>query len=222
MKIEDIYSTLKSDGYVVLRDYFTEDQVDLLHKESVRVLTEHQDKRSYLPEKNKEGCSDDERIFHVERYSQPIKIYFSDDNLFNAIAKKYCSRVDKKTLVNRLTYEEGKIKNSGAGWHRDNHDCQFKAIMYLTDVKESNGCFRFVTNSSKRHIGKPPPRKDAYSDTRYADATVKMIVDTKKDCEIIDIVGNKGTVILADTTYIHRGRIIEEGERIALTQYFFT
>jgi len=221
MKIEEIYNKLSKEGYIVLHDYFAEDQVDLLYNECLRVLKDHQKDRSYLPEKNKEGCSDDERIFYVEKYSKPIQIYFSDDNLFNSIARKYCPRVNKKTLVNRLTYEEGKIRNSGAGWHRDNHDCQFKAIMYLTDVKETNGCFRFITNSSKRHIGKPQPRKNAYCDTRYSDETIKLIVDTKKDCEIIDIIGKKGTVILVDTTYIHRGKVIEEGERIALTQYFF-
>ena len=34
------------------------------------------------------------------------------------------------------------IRNSGAGWHRDNHECQFKTIMYLTDVNDKNGCFQ--------------------------------------------------------------------------------
>mgnify|MGYP000683802021 CR=1 FL=1 len=37
----------------------------------------------------------------------------------------------------------------------------------------------------------------------------------------IEICGNKGDIILADTTYVHRGKIIEEGSRKAITQYFF-
>ena len=52
-------------------------------------------------------------------------------------------------MINKLVYEEGIIKNSGGGWHRDAHDCQFKVLMYLSDVNEKNGCFQFITNSSK-------------------------------------------------------------------------
>ena len=32
----------------------------------------------------------------------------------------------------------------------------------------------------------------------------------------------KGNSSNCDTTYIHRGKIIEEGERYAVTQYFIT
>ena len=42
-----------------------------------------------------------------------------------------------------------------------------------------------------------------------------------ENIELHNILGNKGTIVLVDTTYIHRGNIIEEGERKAMTQYFF-
>jgi hypothetical protein len=166
-----------------------------------------------------ENCSNDERIFHSENYSQYIKL-FSDEALFNECAREYKSRLNKKTLLNKLTYEEGKVKNSGAGWHRDNHECQFKALMYLTDVSERNGNFQFLTNSSKRFIGYPKPRQANYN-TRYSDETISELLKDHTNMKLHNIIGKAGTVILADTTYIHRGNIIEEGERKAVTQYFF-
>ena len=94
--------------------------------------------------------------------------------------------------------------------------------MYLSNVSEKNGCFRWVSNSNKKFIGNPKPRKNAYVNTRFDDKTIENIVENKNNnCEIFDIVGKKGTIILADTTYIHRGKIIEEGERRAITEYFF-
>jgi len=123
-------------------------------------------------------------------------------------------------LINQLKFKKGVTNSSGGGWHRDNHDCQFKSIMYLTDVDESQGNFQWITNSSKRHIGYPTPRTASYN-TRYADDVVDSIVETNKSCELVNITGPKGTVILADTTYIHRGKVIEADERKAITQYYF-
>ena len=167
-----------------------------------------------------EDCAKDERIFHAEKFSNFIKNEFSDNVLFNSIAKHYSNNINKKTLINKLAFEENKIKNSGAGWHRDNHDCQFKAIMYLSDVTEKNGNFQFITNSSKKHIGMPPPRTPSYN-TRFHDLTINEIMTNNNNCELHNIIGRKGTIILVDTTYIHRGNIIEEGDRFAMTQYYF-
>ena len=81
---------------------------------------------------DKENCSKDERIFYAERYSSYIKDNFSNNKIFNLLFANYYKGVksNKKTLINKLIYEKGKIKNSGAGWHRDNHHCQFKVLTY--------------------------------------------------------------------------------------------
>lgn len=126
-------------------------------------------------------------------------------------------------MANKLKYEKDKIKNSGAGWHRDNHVCQFKALLYLSDVNIDNGNFQFLTESSKEFIGFPDGRRDnnnnfVHDNTRYTDETVKNLLNNK--IKILNVCGEAGSLILTDTTYIHRGNIINSGERIALTQYF--
>jgi len=208
---------LKTYGIVLIKKYYKENTINKISEEYERVFSTHKNKIEIL---DAEDCSNDERIFHTERYSELIKDTFSYRPLFNKIAQTYRSHLNKKTLINKLVYEEGKVKNSGAGWHRDNHDCQFKTIMYLSDVKSENGPFTWITNSSKRHIGYPEPRTKGYT-TRFHDKTIEKLLNKNKDCEKIEVCGSAGDIILANTTYIHRGKVIEKGIRKAMTEYFF-
>lgn len=219
VSVELLLDTLRSDGIVVVTDYFSEETINLLDHEVIRLLNEQKDKVEIL---DKEGVSKDKRLFHAEKYSILLNQVFANNQFFHTISQAYSGRLsnNKKTLINLLEYDKKELRNSGAGWHRDNHDCQFKAIMYLTDVDTSNGNFQWITNSSKRHIGKPEPRTKGY-DTRFFDSTIEKIIKENENCKLINVTGKKGTIIFADTTYIHRGNIIRSGARRAITQYFF-
>ena len=78
----------------------------------------------------------------------------------------------------------------------------------------------FLTNSNTTKIGFPKPRNPNYN-TRFHDETIDILIKNNSNINLHDIVGKKGTIILVDTTYIHRGNIIKNGERNAMTQYFF-
>jgi len=214
---ENIMNSLVRNGIVILEDYYTNEEVSKMEEEFNSVFEKHGDVVDIL---DKEDCSKDERIFHAEKFSPYLKQRISDDKLFETIVTEYTkvNRRNKKVLLNKVEYKEGEVRNSGAGWHRDNHDCQFKVIVYLSDVNERNGNFQFLTNSSKHHIGYPTPRTTSYN-TRFSDEVVEGLI--KDNVELINIVGKKGTVLLANTIYIHRGNIIQEGDRKAITQYYF-
>ena len=212
-----IKESLHKHGICIFKNYFDTQFVNELHVEATRLLHEQSSKVQIL---DKEDCSNDERLFHAQKYSDTIK-QFADDDLLNKLAAAYNKNIDKKTLINRIVHEPGVVKNSGAGWHRDNHTCQFKTLMYLTDVNVNNGNFQWVTNSNAKHIGMPVPRTDSYN-TRFHDHVVKSIVRENDACEIIDVVSDAGDIVVTDTTYIHRGNIIQAGERVAITQYYFT
>lgn len=208
---------LKTYGICILKNYYSNEIIDKLTNKFHKIFNKNKNKIEIL---DKEDCSNDERIFHAEKYSTTLKKIWSDNEFFNNIALTYTNhRLNKKTLINKVVYEEGLIKNSGAGWHRDNHDCQFKVLMYLSDVNEKNGPFQFITNSSKKYIGYPKPRTENYN-TRFHDKTIEDLMEKNENCNKHDVIGEKGTIIIVDTTYIHRGKIIEEGERYAITEYF--
>ncbi len=215
---EMILLLLKQYGICILENYFENEIIENLEKEYENIFNNYKNDIEIL---DKENCSKDERIFHCEKYSEYIKKIYSDNHFFDIITQIYTQRnFNKKTLINKLEYNSNEIRNSGAGYHRDNHDCQFKTIMYLTDVNEKNGCFTFITNSSKKHIGYPKSRSEYYN-TRYYDETIEELLEKNQKCKKYEICGKRGTIILVDTTYIHRGKIIEEGLRKAITQYYF-
>jgi len=111
---------------------------------------------------------------------------------------------------------------SGGSWHRDSIFRQFKSIVYLTDVDENNGPFEMIINS---HIPKQI-KKDEKSanyesmqsrfDAQEIDRLVKQHPERLKT-----LTGKAGTVILVDTSVIHRGIPLKQGTRYALTNYFF-
>lgn len=208
---------LREYGICILENMFDDKIVTNFIKEFEIVFNNN---KQHIEILDKESCSNDERIFHAEKYSKFINDNFYNNSFLNEIASKYNRKLNKKTLLNKIIYENGKIKNSGAGWHRDNHNCQFKALMYLSDVTNENGNFQFLTNSNTKQIGYPKPRTPSYN-TRFHDETIDLIIKNNSNIILHDIVGNKGIVILVDTTYIHRGNIIKSGERKAMTQYFF-
>lgn len=210
---------MKFEGFSIVDGLYTNEQLDTMENEFHRLFDEHKDLIEIL---DKEGCSNDERIFNAQKHSPVLKSLITDNSLLNNHVKSYTGRdpTTDKLLINRLVYEEGKVKNSGAGWHRGNHMCQFKTLVYLSDVSEKTGNFQFMTKSSTKHIGYPTPRTPSYN-TRFEDKTVYDITKNNQGCQIINMCGKRGTVILVDTTYIHRGNIIKEGKRFAATQYYF-
>lgn len=216
--INDVVNAINKDGICIIEDFFSDEQIDLLENEVDRLLTEQ---KGLIQIDDKEDCSKDERIFHAERHSKDIADLFANNSFINGVCKQYIGThpTMKKTMINRVVFSEHEVRNSGAGWHRDNHDLQFKAIMYLTDVDETKGNFRWITNSHKKHIGFPTPRTTSYN-TRFADDVVEDVLKNHSDCKIIDIIGKRGTMIIANTSYVHRGNIIQSGERKAITQYF--
>ena len=217
-RLEHLIETLKQDGIFVLTNYFTPAQISILQQEFDNIYYLHEDKVEIL---EKEDVSRDKRIFGVQNFSNIFRDYYHDNSVFNTISQVYTNRVgERKTLINLLEFSEDEVRNSGAGWHRDNHDCQFKIITYLTDVNENNGNFQWICNSSKKHIGYPTPRTESYN-TRFFDETIEKEVLSNPFCQTINVVGKAGDTIIVDTTYIHRGNIIKEGHRKAVTQYFF-
>jgi len=208
---------LKEYGICILENFFDDKVITNFINEFGIIFNTYKESIDIL---DKEECSKDERIFHAEKYSSYIKNNFYNNSFLNEIALKYNKNLNKKTLLNKIVYEDGVTKNSGAGWHRDNHTCQFKALIYLSDVTNENGNFQFLTNSNTKKIGFPKPRTPNYN-TRFHDETIDILIKNNSNIKLHDIVGKKGTIVLVDTTYIHRGNIIKNGERKAMTQYFF-
>jgi hypothetical protein len=87
-----------------------------------------------------------------------------------------------------------------------------KFFFYLTDVNTHNGPHCYVKGSHKKL-----PEK-LWKDGRIQD---KEIFENFPKENILEIDGSKGTIIAVDTRGLHKGKVLEQGERLIL-QFEFT
>lgn len=108
---------------------------------------------------------------------------------------------------------------SGGGWHRDNLLKQYKSILYLVDVDHSNGPFQLIEKSQKfSQVLKDSLKMK--TDVRTYRFKEKQINSIKKN-RTVTIEGKAGTLIIVDTSAIHRGSPLKLGTRYALTNYYY-
>ena len=160
------------------------------------------------------GQGGDFRLQHSNKYI-PSANEFLNDTSVQKIASAYstCNRADR-VVAGVLKHQEGQVTDSGGGWHVDSdRDFQFKSFIYLTDVNTHNGPFMIV-KKSKKYANDVPK----HSNFRIQE---KNILNFCHPDDIIEILGTAGTLILADSTYIHRGKNINSGTRYSYTTYFY-
>jgi hypothetical protein len=212
---QKIIKTLKQEGICVIENFWTKDRCKAATDEIERLLVEK-------PECIHPGSQADMRIFGAENISSKI-MEFSVDKKLTEIASIYNSEPTKTafTLAAKLPAIHGN-KGSGDGWHRDALLRQFKAIIYLSDVDGENGPFQFIKNSHKFwwilkdiFIGKLK-----YRQYRIEDNQIRDILG-RSHRRLQTYAAKAGTLILVDTSAIHRGMPIIAGVRYALTNYFY-
>ena len=148
---------------------------------------------------------------------------FFDDPFLNKLAITYngvptCCAF---TLAGRIeTLGKDAQYGSGGPWHRDSYFRQFKSLIYLNDVDENNGPFQLIHQSHER---KDHDRKIAQLDhmqSSFLQEKVDKIIENDPN-RLRTLTGKAGTLVLVDTSIIHRGIPVKNGIRYALTNYFF-
>ncbi|MBI3544180.1 MAG: phytanoyl-CoA dioxygenase family protein, partial [Deltaproteobacteria bacterium] len=86
-----------------------------------------------------------------------------------------------------------------------------KFFFYLTDVAPENGPHTFVAGSHRRNGIPSELLRQGYA--RLSDDEVKRHY---KPQDLIEFTGRRGTVIIEDTRGLHKGRHVEQGERLVL------
>lgn len=198
-------------GFALVPDYWSRENCklacdkidDLLEQPSVKLWSDK--------------LSADNRIMGIDKLEPELDL-LRDPALANRLNRLFC--VDSLcgfTMGARLSYVPGN-SGSGQGWHRDMAvNYQFKAILYLSDVTKELGPLQYyrgsgnalsILNFERRH-------KVPIDQTRFKDDEIKLLA--KEDLQ--EICAPAGTLIIANTRGIHRGKPIELGRRYALTSY---
>jgi hypothetical protein len=203
--INEIASNIKKNGYYVIKNYYSKEQCN-------DILNDVQNKPLYNIKYEKAG---DIRVPNFENSSTGAQKFLNDDFLLqigNCLLGHKADKIKKRCQLGIVKHFRGN-ECSGGGWHVDNHNPQFKALLYLTNVNINNGPFAIIS---------PPLTSKNYNaisqerNTRFPD---KIQEDYKNNIHYLT--GNMGDVIVVNTQNIHRGTIIKQGERISLTNYYY-
>jgi hypothetical protein len=210
-----IVDQLEKLGIVVIPGFWTSEKCDHARQEIDRLILEY-------PAYVNKNAKADQRIYGANNASPLLDSFGSDPKLLSiATAFNRTETVNAFTLAARMPTSSGNL-GSGEGWHRDAFFRQFKAIMYLSDVGPENGPFQLLEHSQRpEQIIKDMKRADlGYMQYRIEEPQVARLVGQEPD-RLRTFTAKAGTLILVDTSTLHRGMPIQAGTRYALTNYYF-
>jgi hypothetical protein len=199
-------------GYCVVPDFFDAAACARCVAEIERLFAE---KPEYVQRKS------DARMFGVESGSPLLASFADEPRLLRAA--EYMLREPTHnafTLGSRIDYVRGN-KGSGEGWHRDSFVVQFKAILYLSDVEPGQGPFQLIADSEKlpRLAADMLQARLGLQQNRIDDAQVERLLRSDPS-RLRTFTAKAGTLLLVNTSAIHRGQPLERGTRYALTNYY--
>lgn len=214
-KSQKILLEIKNSGFSIINDFFDKDQCNECIKDMDWM---YKNKKELIHGSD----NNDLRIFGAEHLSKNI-FDFSRDSFLHSLANAYnsVSTVNGFTLAGKIS-AIGHEFGSGGPWHRDSFFRQFKSLMYLTDVDENHGPFQIISGS---HLRKniDLDSKNAGLDSMQCQFNQDIVEKILKEdsSRLKTLTGSAGTVVLVDTSAIHRGYPLKQGNRYALTNYFF-
>jgi hypothetical protein len=169
------------------------------------------------------------RIWDSQKKNKALAQFFDESNVFmscllNADIEAYTLLAIRNRAIART-----QTQHQLGRWHIDSFRTQYKIFLFLVDVDESTGPFELVPGTHAASFKRRMAATGAYfrpSDfftgkrayAQLPDARVERLLDAgyRPHANVC----KAGTVVIADTSAIHRARPCFEGARYALTTYF--
>ena len=214
-KEKELLLKVQKNGYTVIPDFFDD---ETCKKCIVDIDWMFENKKEFVHKTDYE----DYRIFGAEDLSENIK-KFANHELLTKLANAYNAVPTSCgfTLAGKISVT-GHEYGSGGTWHRDSYFRQFKSLLYLTDVSEENGPFQIIHGSHKSNQVSADTKTgnlDSMQSSFNQDTVEKILQDNPE--RLKTLTAKAGTVVLVDSSAIHRGLPLKNGVRYALTNYFF-
>jgi hypothetical protein len=206
---EKILEALEGDGIYNFGKVFSDAEIDRF-KETLKGKQMFCENLSIPPFTEENAPADANIIYYM------ANDYLADDIFINLHYDPFLMDVMQdflgcKPVINEIGLFKSLIKPEVAKkpnqkYHRDASDMRFLALaLYFTDVNTSeDGPFSYVLGSAKStdlHKAK----------VRYSDEEVESIFGKEK---VYDVLGKRGTLVIADNSAFHRGRQPIKNERL--------
>lgn len=215
--ITDLSDQLSFNGCVKFENFLTKELCEKIRNSVNNFIATNSDKVVLL-------SGFDYRIYSFNKAMIDVQV-FLENELLKKILSNYLKEKLKFsfTLAQKTIYRENN-QGSGGGWHRDNTIYKYpKALVYLSDVTEKNGCFQYIkkTHKIKSIIELIINYNIESSKTLFKDLEIEKKFSSDRKYTIEKFPGKAGTMILFDGRGIHRGSPLEAGERFSLTNYYY-
>tara|TARA_Y100000591_G_C21605200_1_gene579984 strand:+ start:120 stop:764 length:645 start_codon:yes stop_codon:yes gene_type:complete len=214
MNIEIIEEEIMKNGYYIIKGY-------LNNKECVELVNAMNNYKHLFIQANS-GIANfqtggDYRAPEFHKVNETANRFLNDKRFQTIVENLYNRKIVKKRCQGGiLIYKNDKTNSSGGGWHVDNYDLQLKAMIYLNDVNSNNGPFTYINNTNKFARKINPDLKNH----RFTNDIINNH-PLLKNINIQELTGNAGDCILFRSDNIHKGKIIENGNRYTLTNYYY-
>jgi hypothetical protein len=211
-----IISSVRRQGFYVWNDFLSPEVCKTLRESIDSILLQQ-------PNLIHPATPNDLRIHGIENICGDFKKIAADKTLSN-IANIYFKEPARTAFALGARLESSKLKRgSGGGWHRDSNFPQLKAMVYLSDVEEKHGPFQLLSGSHRfmTSIGDNIIGRQLYGEVRWESENIERILRETNQERLKTFVGYAGTLIIFDSSAIHRGAPISEGSRYAVTNYFY-
>jgi len=213
---DNLRETVKSfykNGYVVIPNYWPVEKCSSLIVELDQLFANPSISNS---------LKDDIRIYDAQNHSAIAAEFFSDIQLKQI--SKWATGLKLENYGSMANRVEPSKSNFGSGgdWHRDSNYSQFKTLIYLTDVTEGDdGAFQIIpkTNGAFYVLSSNLRAGKKLADTRWTDSEVSKLGRGNKTCTVT---GGAGSLVIFDTSNLHRGAPNRNKSRYALTNYFYS
>lgn len=211
---------LSRNGIVVLPQYFEPQEIDKIVSEiDCAVANQKYSKLIDLPE------------YGVQRFilssdSSPSANKNVFNEFFDQLGRCYLGGIGKRFQIMYEIKGGENAKSIADDMHFDDWKKRFKVFVYLNDVNEKNCPFHFYPNSKGKSFSRFIKECEyvlwgrhgswGYYTQREEERLVK-----EKEIIPLTVTGKKGTVILCDTSHLHRGtRSIDGSKRYLLGAYY--
>jgi len=206
---------LNRDGFLVVNNFVGREECYKIIEDINKSLEQYKDYTI------SDKLNSDKRLYGFQKINQKVNNFYLNEDIKNIGSNYIRSSIENAyVLANRVKFLE-QNEGSGGGWHRDNYNKQFKAMIYLTDVSENNGPLEIINRSHKiyKMIIHKKYFTNYFPNTRFKNDEVQKII--YKEQNLKRLTGKAGTLILFDGSLIHRGAPLKSGIRYAITSYYY-
>lgn len=211
--LRSVMKTFHKNGFVVIPNYWPEEKCSTLVKELDALF-------SVASICN--VLNDDIRIYDTQNHSKIAYTFFSDEQLKQI--SKLATGLNLKnygSMANRVDPRKSHL-GSGGDWHRDSNYSQFKTLIYLTEVSEvDDGAFQIIrkTNGVLCVLRSNLKVRKKLTETRWTNSEIEKRGSKYK---ISTVTGKAGSLVIFDTSNLHRGAPNRNKSRYALTNYYYS